>query len=125
LPRRRAHDGWDEGWSPEDVQRALAPYVDGADDRALAASYGRLADCAPGSLGRRFFDFYDRYRFSFPGNAAALNEHFATHHDATHLLSGYNTSLQGELLVSTFASTMPVPTKGDVHRPAEADGAGR
>jgi len=98
--------GWDEQWSPADVERALAPYVGAAADPALAASYERLADCPPGSLGRSFFDFYDRYGFSFPGDAGALNEHFATRHDATHLLSGYNTSLQGELLVSTFTATM-------------------
>jgi hypothetical protein len=98
--------GWDEQWSPVDVERALAPYVGTAADPALAASYQRLADCPPGSLGRSFFDFYDRYGFSFPGDAGALNEHFATRHDATHLLSGYNTSLQGELLVSTFTATM-------------------
>jgi hypothetical protein len=98
--------GWDEQWSPADVERALAPYVGAAADPALATSYERLADCPPGSLGRSFFDFYDRYGFSFPGDAGALNEHFATRHDATHLLSGYNTSLQGELLVSTFTATM-------------------
>lgn len=98
--------GWDEAWSPQDVERMLAPYVEGATDADLAASYRRLADCPPGSLGRAFFDFYDRYGFSFPGDPQALNEHFATRHDSTHLLSGYNTSLQGELLVSTFTATM-------------------
>jgi hypothetical protein len=98
--------GWDEEWSAEDVERALAPYVEGATDPELAASYQRLADCPPGSLGRRFFDFYDAHGFAFPGDPTALNEHFATRHDSTHLLSGYNTSLQGELLVSTFTATM-------------------
>jgi len=98
--------GWDETWSPRQVEDALAPYGGDHADLELAASYRKLAGCAPGSLGRTFFDFYQRYGFAFPGEPLALNEHFATRHDSTHLLSGYNTSLQGELLVSTFTATM-------------------
>ena len=40
------------------------------------------------------------------GEPEALNEAFTCPHDSTHLLSGYSTSPQGELLVSTFTAGM-------------------
>jgi hypothetical protein len=88
-----------------DVNQWLVPYGD-APDPALAARYRRLADLATGTFGRAFHDFYAENGFAFAGEAGALNETFATPHDATHVLSGYSTTPQGELLVSTFTAGM-------------------
>jgi hypothetical protein len=75
-------------------------------DPALHARYADLASCPPGSFGLAFVDFYARNGFAFPGIATSANEEFTTPHDSAHVLSGYDTSLQGELLVSTFTAGM-------------------
>ncbi len=45
-------------------------------------------------------------RFALPGDPNGLAEGFTTPHDTSHVLSGYTTSPQGELLVSTFIGAM-------------------
>ncbi len=67
---------------------------------------GALASCAEGSFGSAFADFYRSNGFEFPGLPTSANEEFTTPHDSAHVLSGYDTSLQGELLVSTFTAGM-------------------
>jgi hypothetical protein len=83
----------------------IMPYKEHA-DRALAARYAALHDLRKNTLGRTFFAFYRQNGFAFPGEADGLNAEFATPHDSTHVLSGYDTSPQGELLVSTFTAGM-------------------
>jgi hypothetical protein len=75
-------------------------------DAALHAHYAALASCPPGSFGLAFADFYAGNGFAFPGLPSTANEEFTTPHDSAHVLSGYDTSLQGELLVSTFTAGM-------------------
>ena len=84
----------------------IHPYTGGRADAALAARYYGLADLEPGTHGRAFSDFYGTYKFAFPGEPDGLNETFASRHDSTHVLSGYDTSPQGELLVSAFTAGM-------------------
>ena len=100
----------------DDISAWLLPYDgDGADD-GLGDRYRELGGRPPGTLGRAFWEFYDGHGFAFPGQPGAVNEIFATPHDCTHLLSGYDTSPQGELLVSTFTARMhPVfPMEGHI-----------
>jgi hypothetical protein len=89
----------------EDANHWLMPYAN-APDPALAARYAALAELPVGSLGRTFSNFYTSQNFKFAGDPKALNQQFATPHDTTHILSGYSTSPQGELLVSTFTAGM-------------------
>ena len=100
----------------EDVSAWLLPYGGDDADPSLAGRYHDLQALPATSFGRAFFDFYDHHGFAFPGEPGAVNEVFSTPHDATHLLSGYDTSPQGELLVSTFTSQMhPIhPFEGHV-----------
>jgi hypothetical protein len=88
------------------IDEWIMPYTGSRADPPLAARYEALGDLPAGSLGRTFFDFYETYKFEFPGSAQGLNAEFATPHDSTHVLSGYDTSPQGELLVSTFTAGM-------------------
>lgn len=100
----------------DDISSWLLPYDgDGADDH-LGDRYRELGRLAPGTLGHAFWAFYDDHGFAFPGQPGAVNELFGTPHDCTHLLSGYDTSPQGELLVSTFTARMhPVfPMEGHI-----------
>lgn len=84
----------------------IMPYGDGQEDADLAARYRALGDLPEESFGRAFFEFYRANGFAFPGEPAAVNQQFATPHDSSHVMSGYSTSLQGELLVSTFTGGM-------------------
>jgi hypothetical protein len=90
---------------PGDWNAWLVPYTD-RPDPALTKRYAALRDLEPGTFGRTFADFYTSNGFAFPGEPMGLNERFATPHDSTHILSGYSTSPQGELLVSTFTAGM-------------------
>jgi hypothetical protein len=87
------------------IDRWILPYRDHPDP-VLAARYRALGDLPAGTLGRTFFEFYRANGFAFPGELQGVNERFAVPHDTSHVLSGYSTSPQGELLVSTFTAGM-------------------
>ena len=100
----------------DDVSDWFMPYDGAGADEHLGDRYRELSSLPPGSLGYEFWSFYDRHQFSFPGQPGAVNEVFGTPHDCTHVISGYDTTPQGELLVSTFTSRMhPIfPMEGHV-----------
>jgi hypothetical protein len=82
------------------------PYRGARADPALAARYRALEALPEGSFGRAYWAQYTRNGYAFPGEPDGLNEAFATPHDCTHVLSGYDTTPRGELLVSTFTAAM-------------------
>lgn len=87
------------------VDQWILPYRE-RPDPVLAARYRALGQLPSGTVGRTFFEFYRANGFAFPGEPQGVNERFAAPHDTTHVLSGYDTSPQGELLVSTFTAGM-------------------
>lgn len=89
-----------------DAAAPFLPYRDGNEDRGLEARYAALGELPPETFGRAFWDHFHRNGFAFPGNPAGLAEGFTTPHDSSHVLSGYSTSEQGELCVSTFIGAM-------------------
>jgi hypothetical protein len=89
-------------WRPDDPYAPFMPYHDDALDPALTARYEGLGELDPGTFGRAFHEHYATNRYEFPGHELALAEAWATAHDSLHVLSGYSTSAQGELLVATF-----------------------
>jgi hypothetical protein len=93
-------------WNPEDPASTFLPYSGAGADIDLARRYQALAGSPPGTFGRAFWNHYQRNGYPFPGEKRGLNEKFATPHDSTHVLSGYDTSPHGELLVSTFTAAM-------------------
>ena len=82
------------------------PYRDGRADPGLVARYEALGDLGSDTFGRAFWEHFKRNRFAFPGDPNGLAEGFTIPHDSSHVLSGYSTSPQGELLVSTFIGAM-------------------
>lgn len=88
-----------------DLDEWMLPYR-AAPDPALADRYQQLSDLPDETFGNAFHEFYRLNGFAFPGDPGALNAGFATPHDSTHVLSGYSTTPQGELLVSTFTAGM-------------------
>jgi hypothetical protein len=96
------------GWGHhDDVLPAMQPYRDQTEaDRRLADRFVALEDLAATTFGHAFWRHFHRHGFAFPGEPEAFDGHFAVPHDGLHVLSGYSTSLQGELLVSTFTGAM-------------------
>ncbi|MGA9275593.1 hypothetical protein [Ilumatobacter sp.] len=98
--------GIDSSGLVTDIMARFMPYRDGDDDPGLEARYLELAHLPVGTFGRAFADHFRDNGFAFPGNPAGLAEGFTTPHDSAHVLSGYSTSQQGELCVSTFIGAM-------------------
>jgi hypothetical protein len=59
-----------------------------APDPALAARLRALSDAGPGTLGRAYVEFYERYGFDLPGNGTNMPAVFVSH-DMTHVIGGY------------------------------------
>jgi hypothetical protein len=95
--------GSSEGIDPEVWIR---PYVGDKADPALVARYEALGNLPQGTFGKALWDFDKHNGYPFPGDPQALNARFGTPHDATHIISGYDTSSRGEILVSTFTAAM-------------------
>ncbi|MHA7653508.1 hypothetical protein ACX9NE_27555 [Mycobacterium sp. ML4] len=91
-------------WIPDDPYGPFLPYRGDAADPRLQARYEQLGNRAAGTLGRAFFEHYRKNGYAFPGHPLALAEAWATPHDTLHVLSGYSTSAQGELLVAAFTA---------------------
>ena len=92
-------------WPGQDTMAYFLPWRT-APDSALKARHEALAALAPGTLGFEWHCWYGRNGFALPGDPDALCTEFAWPHDTAHLLSGYNSTPHGELLVSTFTAGM-------------------
>lgn len=84
----------------------IRPYEGANADPALVARYDALGKLPQNTFGKALWDFDNRNGYPFPGDPTALNAAFGTAHDSTHVISGYDTSARGELLVSTFTAGM-------------------
>ena len=83
-------------WPDGDAMGWFLPYRGERADPALAARYRALEALPAGTLGREYWEQYQRNGYAFPGEPSGLNEAFATPHDCTHVLSGYDTSPRGD-----------------------------
>jgi uncharacterized tellurite resistance protein B-like protein len=106
MTRRNLESITGKPWLGNDEAGWFLPYRGAQADPALAARYRALAALPEGSLGWAYWEHYARNRYAFPGEPDGLNEAFATPHDCAHVLSGYDTTPRGELLVSTFTAAM-------------------
>ena len=93
-------------WNTGDVNQWLLPYSGAKTDPALAARFEALGQAAPDTFGHAFWKHFHENGYAFPGDPNALNAAFCVPHDSAHVLSGYDTSPRGELLVSTFTASM-------------------
>ena len=96
------------GWAdPMDNAPVMQPYEQQTDaDKRLADRFLALQARDTNTFGRHFYDHFRGHNFGFPGELGAFNAGFAVPHDSLHVVSGYSTSLQGEILVSTFTGGM-------------------
>lgn len=96
------------GWArPDDTMPPMQPYAAQTDaDKRLAERFLALEGLPGSTFGHQFWAHFRRHGFAFPGEKDAFTGLFAVPHDGLHVLSGYSTSIQGELLVSTFTGAM-------------------
>jgi hypothetical protein len=107
MTMRNAESVVSEAWgSRPDPAEWILPYKDRKADPVLVQRYEALSELPRNTFGKALWDFDKKNRYPFPGDPAALNAAFATPHDATHVISGYDTSHRGEILVSTFTAAM-------------------
>jgi|GEM_PF-362072 len=96
-------------WVPTDPYAPFLPYGGDGRDPVLAGRFEHLAELEAGTLGRAFYDHYRLNGYAFAGRPEGLIDAWATPHDCLHVLSGYSTSAQGELLVAAFTGGMLAP----------------
>ena len=92
---------------PYDIEQQFA----GVEDAEMATRLRALEHCPPGSLGRAYFDFYQRYNLKFPGEPGGGDVIFVAH-DFTHVLAGYEPDGPGELALQAMLVSA---TDGDQH----------
>ena len=116
MTRRNMESITGKPFLSDDASTWFLPYRGRRAEPALAARYRALGALPEGTLGRAYWEQYNGNGYAFPGEPDALNAAFATPHDCTHVLSGYDTSARGELLVSTFTAAMhpALPLEGHV-----------
>jgi len=89
----------------------IEPRFAGVEDAEMATRLRALEHCPPGSLGRAYFDFYQRYDLKFPGEPGGGDVIFVAH-DFTHVLAGYEPDGPGELALQAMLVSA---TDGDEH----------
>ena len=73
------------------------------DNPEMAARYRALGELAPGTLGRAYYEYAMKNEFPFPGEIGAAPETI-TYHDMAHVLGGYDTTPDEEILVASFSA---------------------
>jgi hypothetical protein len=124
------------GWAnPDDTLPPMMPYeAQTDDDKRLAERFVALEGLAKNTYGHQFWAHFRKHGFDFPGQPNAFTGVWAVPHDGLHVLSGYGTSIQGELLVSAFTGGMHrrdalraqiLPTIFEWHVGQEVSGIGK
>jgi hypothetical protein len=124
------------GWAnPDDTLPPMMPYeAQTDDDKRLAERFLVLEGLPKNTYGHQFWAHFRKHGFDFPGQPNAFTGVWAVPHDGLHVLSGYSTSIQGELLVSAFTGGMHrrdalraqiLPTIFEWHVGQEVSGIGK
>ena len=93
--------------NPDDTLQPMQPYAEQTDEhKALADRFLALETYPKNTYGHQFWAHFRKHGFEFPGQPTAFTGVWSVRHDGLHVLSGYSTSIQGELLVSTFTGGM-------------------
>ncbi|MGB5809370.1 MAG: hypothetical protein WBG86_02495 [Polyangiales bacterium] len=93
----------DSGWQRfRRIASAMHQYLG---DPKVAARYQAFEWLPEGTLGHSFFIFYRDRGFPLPGEKGGLSELFVSH-DMTHVLTGFNTDMDGEVNIAAFQAGM-------------------
>jgi hypothetical protein len=75
-------------------------------EAALAQKLEAFAEYGPGTLGRAFLGFYERFGLTLPGVDSSTYHHFFVAHDMTHTIAGLSTTVPAEIALSAFQFAM-------------------
>jgi hypothetical protein len=84
-----------------DVRKAVSDALRVSDHAEVASQYHALGRLHPMSFGYSLWHHYRTNRFRFPGEGGGVPEQLLAH-DVSHVLSGYDTSPEGELQHAAF-----------------------
>jgi hypothetical protein len=116
MTRQNIVSLWDQPWpGDEDVMALFLPYFGKQADSALVERHEALGRLPEGTLGRGYWEIYKKNDYAFPGDPKGVNAAFARPHDSTHVISGYDMTPHGEILVSTFTRHASKITDGRAH----------
>ena len=73
-------------------------------DAALAARLRELGDLPVGTLGRAYFDFYERWGIAFPGEEGG-GDASLVQHDFCHVLAGYEPDAPSEVALQAMLTS--------------------
>ena len=73
-------------------------------DPTLAVRLRELADLPAGSMGRAYFDFYERWGIAFPGEEGG-GDASLVQHDFCHVLAGYEPDAPSELALQAMLTS--------------------
>lgn len=99
-----------EGWQgvmqffPADVLSAALAHH-GRENAELGLRYRQLGNLPDGTLGRELWRYYREREFAFAGESGNVPEALV-HHDIIHIISGYDSDLEGELQTLAFTAGM-------------------
>ncbi len=99
----------------KDIDNWLFPYRGDKKNLQLAQRYESLRHLPKESFGYHIWMQFKKNNYKFPGEEEGANYQFIMPHDSLHVLSEYDTSPYGELLVSVFTSTMLQKNSIDGH----------
>jgi len=85
------------------LARAVGTKLGLSEDTPLAERYRALADYPVGSVGRVYYDHMRAEGFALPGEKGSQVEPVVIH-DMMHLLSGYGTDPEGEIMAASFSA---------------------
>ncbi|MCB9741531.1 MAG: hypothetical protein H6740_02885 [Alphaproteobacteria bacterium] len=85
------------------LARAVGTKIGLREDHALASRYRALADYPEGTVGRVYYEHMRAEGFPLPGEKGSQVEPVVIH-DMMHLLSGYGTDPEGEILTASFSA---------------------
>ncbi len=100
-----------EGWQgvmqffPADVLAAASQHHAARENAELAQRYRQLGNLADGTLGRELWRYYRERQFAFADAPGSVPEALV-HHDIVHIISGYDSSIEGELQTLAFTAGM-------------------
>ena len=100
-----------EGWQgvmqffPADVLAAASLHHPARENAELAQRYRQLGNLPDGTLGRELWRYYRERQFAFADAPGTVPEALV-HHDIVHIISGYDSSIEGELQTLAFTAGM-------------------
>lgn len=106
FTRRMAARMFGDEWPSEPplgVQKPAVSPLEAQEDAALANRYHALGRLHPMSFGYALWNHYRANHFRFPGEGGGVPERLVSH-DVGHVLSGYDTTPEGEIQQAAFQS---------------------